>query len=149
MNNIAYLNFKKLHEDAVIPEYAHEGDAGMDVTCVESFGLPPGATYTTMIGLAYTLTPGFEIQVRSRSGLARKMEIFVLNSPGTLDCNYREEVGVILHNAGEHFTTIHKGSRIAQLVVAKLPQVIISETETLDETDRTGGFGSSGGIIQP
>ena len=144
MNNIAYLNFKKLHEDAIIPEYAHEGDAGIDIACIESFGLPPGATHTTMIGLAYTLTSGFEIQVRSRSGLASKMEIFVLNSPGTLDSNYRGEIGVILHNAGQHFTTVHKGSRIAQLVVAKLPQVIISKTETLDETDRTGGFGSTG-----
>ena len=144
MSDIAYLNFKRLHEDAEIPQYMHEGDAGMDVTCVESFGLPPGMTYTIMVGLAYTITPGFEIQVRSRSGLARKMDIFVLNSPGTLDCNYREEVGVILHNAGEHFTNIHKGSRIAQLVVAKLPEVIVGEVDTLDETDRKGGFGSTG-----
>jgi dUTP pyrophosphatase len=104
-----------------------------------------GGIVTVPTGLAFEIPFGYEIQVRSRSGLARKNGITVLNSPGTIDSDYRGELAVILINLGTEQFTIHHGDRIAQLVCAPVLRVSLSETGCLSETDRGGGgFGSTG-----
>jgi dUTP pyrophosphatase len=104
-----------------------------------------GGIVTVPTGLAFEIPFGYEIQVRSRSGLARKNGIAVLNSPGTIDSDYRGELAVVLINLGTEPFTIHHGDRIAQLVCAPVLRVSLSETSSLSETDRGGGgFGSTG-----
>ena len=139
------IRFKKLRPDAVLPSYAHPGDAGMDVRSVEDLAIAPGARALVHTGLVMALPPGYEAQVRPRSGLALKHGITVLNTPGTIDAGYRGEVGVILANFGDETFSIAKGDRIAQIVVAPVTTAEIAEAETVDETDRGGGgFGSTG-----
>ena len=107
--------------------------------------LQPGARALVPTGLKIALEPGFEAQVRPRSGLALKHGLTCLNSPGTVDSDYRGEVGVILINHGQEPFVIRRGERIAQLVIAKCEQAVMVEVETLDETARgAGGFGSTG-----
>ena len=139
------IGFKKVHPDAKIPSYAHEGDAGMDVYAVEDYDLKPRERHLFSTGLCADIPTGFEIQVRSRSGLALKKGIFVLNSPGTIDQTYTGIIGIILMNLGEEVVHIQSGDRIAQLVVS--PTTIITPIEVGDiaETQRgNGGFGSTG-----
>ena len=137
--------FRKIDPSAALPEYAHPGDAGMDVRSVEDRIIPPGGRALVHTGLVMMLPPDAEAQVRSRSGLALKHGVAVLNSPGTIDAGYRGEVGVILVNLGEEPFHVEKGMKIAQIVVAPVVRAEIAETDEVDSTDRgAGGFGSTG-----
>ena len=139
------LRFRRVHPDAVLPAYAHPSDAGMDVRSVDELTLAPGRRALVHTGLVMLLPPGYEAQVRPRSGLALKSGVTVLNTPGTIDSGYRGEVGVILANFGEADFRVKPGDKIAQIVVAPVTQAEIVETEDVDETDRgAGGFGSTG-----
>lgn len=111
----------------------------------EDLKLLPLQTKIIPTGIYVDIPKGYEIQIRSRSGLAAKNSIFVLNSPGTIDADYRGEIKVILNNLSTDTFTIKNGDRIAQMVVVPVVQVILTEVETLSETDRgDGGFGSTG-----
>lgn len=130
-----------------LPAYATAQSAGMDLmAAIEGeLVLAPGKRAIVPSGLAIALPAGFEAQVRPRSGLAAKNGVTVLNSPGTIDADYRGEVGVILINHGEADFTITRGMRIAQMVIARHEQVEWDVVEELDETERgAGGFGSTG-----
>ena len=139
------VKFRKSDPDAVLPAYAHPGDAGMDVRSVEEVTIEPGGRKLVRTGLVMMLPPGYEAQVRPRSGLALKNGVTVLNTPGTIDEGYRGEVGVILANFGTEPFQVEKGAKIAQIVVAPCTRAEIVETDEVDETIRgTGGFGSTG-----
>lgn len=128
-----------------LPAYASAGAAGMDVVAAESLTLRPGSRHTVATGFAMAIPPGFEVQVRPRSGLALKHGIACLNSPGTVDSDYRGEVKVILANFGEDNFDIKRGDRIAQLVPAPVQRAIFAEVSELPHTERgAGGFGSTG-----
>ena len=129
-----------------VPAYASAGAAGMDVVAAESLRLAPGARHAVATGFAVAIPEGYEVQVRPRSGLALKHGVTCLNTPGTVDADYRGEVKVILINHGEEDFTIRRGDRIAQLIVAPVVQAQWVEVESLDDTARgAGGFGSTGG----
>lgn len=154
------LEFKKLHEDSKLPQKAHASDAGFDLhahsvkfdlgdndlTSAFGFTLQPGSQALVKCGFGMALPVGFEGQVRPRSGLALKHGISVVNSPGTIDAGYRNEVGVILINHGNKPFLINKGDRIAQLVIQQLPEVEVLEVAELSDTSERGqaGFGSTG-----
>lgn len=139
------LRFKRIHPEAVLPEYAHPSDAGMDLRSVAELEIPVGGRALVPTGLVILLPPLYEAQVRPRSGLALKQGVTVLNTPGTIDSGYRGEIGVILANFGEKPFKVAKGDKIAQLVIAPVTQPTIEETDVIDETDRgAGGFGSTG-----
>ena len=134
-------------QDLPLPSYATAGAAGMDLIAAvqESLTLQPGGRTLVPTGLRVALPPGYELQVRPRSGLAFKNGIILPNSPGTIDEDYRGEVGVIMLNAGDQPFVITRGMRIAQAVVAPVERVSRDECDELDETERgTGGFGSTG-----
>ena len=137
--------FRKIDPSARMPEYAHPGDAGMDVFSVDAVVLPPGGRALVHTGLVMQLPPDAEAQVRPRSGLALKQGVTVLNAPGTIDAGYRGEVGVILINHGAQPFSVERGMKIAQIVVAPVVRAEIAETDETDATARgTGGFGSTG-----
>lgn len=144
------IKIKKLREefsDIGLPEYKSDGSAGMDVCAAvdEPIVIPPGGIVLIPTNLAIALPQGFECQVRTRSGLALKYGVFALNSPGTIDSDYRGEIKIILANFGKEEFVINRGDRIAQLVVARYERVEWEETDELPETERgTGGFGSTG-----
>ena len=139
------VKIKKLSPDAVIPAYATANSAGCDLYSIETKVLRPGARALFKTGIAIELEPGYEAQVRPRSGLALKKGITVLNTPGTIDADYRGEVGVILVNLSNTPFTIEPGERVAQMVIAKYEQAALEEVEVLDETERgAGGYGHSG-----
>lgn len=140
------VKFKKLNKDAIIPDYAHNGDAGMDLYSIQDDIIEPLTWKLIPTGLACELPEGTEGQVRSKSGIALKNGVFVLNTPGTVDENYRGEIGVVLYNLNtkEPFV-IKKGQKIAQYVINAIEYVDTIEVEQLDSTDRgEGGFGSTG-----
>ena len=129
-----------------LPAYATAGAAGMDVVSAETVTLAPRARHAVATGLALAIPPGYEIQVRPRSGLALKHGISVPNTPGTIDSDYRGELKVILINLGDEPFAIQRGDRIAQLVLAPVVQAAWAEVAELDSTGRgEGGFGSTGG----
>ncbi len=131
-----------------LPAYATDGAAGMDVLAAEELTLQPGERHAVATGLAMAIPPGFEIQVRPRSGLALKHGISVPNTPGTIDSDYRGELKVILINHGAKPFAIHRGDRIAQLVLAPVVQACWQVVDALDDTARgAGGFGSTGGVV--
>jgi len=133
--------------DLPLPVYSTSGSAGMDVyaALVEPIELKAGTVEMVPTNLAIALPEGFECQVRSRSGLAAKNGVFCLNSPGTIDSDYRGEIKVILANFSKENFIINRGDRIAQLVVAQYSQVNWAESDTIDDTERgAGGFGSTG-----
>ncbi len=140
------VKIKRLHPGAYVPAYAHgpHEDAGMDLRAVEDVVLKPGTPFAVPTGFAMELPPGYEAQIRPRSGLALKHAITCPNSPGTIDPAYRGEVKVILLNLGKQDYTIHSGDRIAQMVVARYEPVEWVETELEDSARGAGGFGSSG-----
>ncbi len=139
------LKVKLLNEVARVPEYAREGDAGLDLFSTSSTTIQPGESALIATGISIQLPPGTEAQVRPRSGLALKHQVTVLNSPGTIDCGYRGEVGVILINHGKQPFEVQIGMKIAQMVVKPVLSVKVHQVDELDETDRgTGGFGSTG-----
>ncbi|MEO6153524.1 MAG: dUTP diphosphatase [Croceibacterium sp.] len=132
--------------DLALPTYATTGAAGMDVLAAEAVTLPPGGRHAVATGLALAIPPGYEIQVRPRSGLALKHGIGLPNSPGTIDADYRGELKIILINLGTQSFAIARGDRIAQLVLAPVTVAAWDEVSELDETTRgDGGFGSTGG----
>ena len=127
------------------PRKAHDDDAAWDLRSRGDLELPPGTSTLVPTGLFLELPVGYEAQVRPRSGLALKHDIMLTNSPGTIDAGYRGEVGVIVFNAGRTPFPVKRGDRIAQMVIAKLPEVELEEADALNETDRgSGGFGSTG-----
>ena len=133
-------------EGLPLPAYATRGAAGMDVLAAEDVTLAPGARHAVATGFAVAIPPGYEIQVRPRSGLALKHGISVPNTPGTIDSDYRGELKVILINHGAQAFAIARGDRIAQLVLAPVTQAAWDEVAQLDDTARgAGGFGSTGG----
>ncbi|HAD26320.1 MAG TPA: dUTP diphosphatase [Alphaproteobacteria bacterium] len=137
------------HGELPLPDYASAGAAGLDLYAALPAGQPvtldPGARALIPTGIALALPDGFEAQVRPRSGLALKHGVTVLNSPGTIDADYRGEVGVILWNAGNSPFTVNRGERIAQLVVAPVTRVRLREVAQLPPSERgDGGFGSTG-----
>ncbi|MED4783114.1 dUTP diphosphatase [Brevibacillus choshinensis] len=166
----AQVKIKKLHPDAVIPQYARAMDAGFDLVAVEDVIIAPGQSAKVPTGLAFALPEGFELQVRPRSGISAKTKLRLSNAPGTVDAGYRGEVCVLVDNiripsqertnlcldASEKETTVEqvvdtnsylikKGDRIAQGVIAIVPIAQFEVVDELDETERgAGGFGSSG-----
>jgi len=132
-------------EGLPLPAYATAGAAGMDVVAAESLVLDPGERRAIATGFAIAIPEGYEVQVRPRSGLALKHGITCLNTPGTIDSDYRGEVKVILANLGDAPFPVARGDRIAQLVPAPVQRAQMIEVAALDETARgTGGFGSTG-----
>lgn len=136
-------------EGLVLPAYETSGSAGMDVRAAvpeaEPMVLAPGARAMVPTGLSVAIPEGYEIQVRPRSGLAAKHGLTCLNTPGTIDSDYRGEIKVILINLGAEPFTIQRGERIAQLVLAPITRLAWQEVDTLGETERgAGGFGSTG-----
>lgn len=135
-----------------LPSYQTTGAAGADLRAdlaptdrAEGITLEPGARRLVPTGLLLEIPPGWEVQVRPRSGLALRRGLTLLNTPGTIDCDYRGELGVILINLGQEPQTIAHGERIAQLVVAPAPQAAFEMADALGPSDRsTGGFGSTG-----
>ncbi len=141
------IQIKKLREDAILPRYMTELAAGMDICALvdEEMLLKPGERCLVPTGLAFSIPAGFEIQVRPRSGLAIKHGIALVNSPGTIDADYRGEVRIIMINHGDDEFVIQSGDRIAQLVVAPVCQAVLEEVDELDDTARgAGGFGHTG-----
>ena len=131
--------------DLPLPAYATDGAAGMDIVAAEAITLAPGARHAVASGFSMAIPHGWEVQVRPRSGLALKHGITCLNTPGTIDSDYRGEVKVILANLGQEDFVIARGDRIAQLVPAPVQRAILSEVAELDDTARgSGGFGSTG-----
>jgi dUTP pyrophosphatase len=139
------LKVRRLTANAILPAYAHPGDAGMDLCAAADLELPPGEARLVPTGIAIELPPDTEAQVRPRSGLALKHTVTVLNTPGTIDEGYRGEVGVILINHGRQPFQVAAGMRIAQLVIQRRWRVEVLETTALSDTSRgSGGFGSTG-----
>ena len=132
-------------EGLSLPAYATDGAAGMDVVAAEDVNLAPGQRHAVATGFAIAIPSGFEVQVRPRSGLALKNGITCLNTPGTIDEDYRGEVKVILANLGNESFDVRRGERIAQLVPAPVLKARFREVDALDRTERgAGGFGSTG-----
>jgi dUTP pyrophosphatase len=141
------LRFQRLHDAATLPEYQSDHAAGMDLhACLDqSLVMQPGDIALVPCGFAMAVPPGFEAQVRPRSGLATRHGIGIPNSPGTIDADYRGEVKVPLINLGRASFTVEPGMRIAQMVVAPVARVTVREVSQLEATARgSGGFGSTG-----
>lgn len=135
----------KLNENAILPTYAHENDAGMDLYALENGSVPAGNTTIVSTGIAIAIPDGYVGLIHPRSGLSAKHDITVLNSPGTIDSGYRGEIKVILHNCGLTYFTFLAGDRIAQLVIQKYTKAQLIEVDGLNDTDRgEGGLGSTG-----
>jgi dUTP pyrophosphatase len=141
------VQVKRLNNGAGLPMPAYEtaGAAGMDICAAEGMNLRAGKRAAISTGFAFAIPVGYEVQVRPRSGLALKNGITCLNTPGTIDSDYRGEIKVILANLGEEDFVIKTGDRIAQIVVAPVIQAAMVEVDALDTTARgAGGFGSTG-----
>jgi dUTP pyrophosphatase len=140
------IEFKLLHELAHAPKYAHNGDAGADLVCIEDVTLQPGERLLVSTGVAIALPAGYVGLVHPRSGLATKHGIGIVNTPGTIDSGYRGELKVCLINLDPtHAVSLPAGSRIAQLVIQEVITAQFIEVEHLDDTDRSDrGFGSTG-----
>jgi dUTP pyrophosphatase len=151
----------KLFEDESfwMPERAHDSDAGFDLKargfvlphelkredCRDLFPLLPKGRILARTGVWIALKPGWEAQIRPRSGLALKKGITIVNSPGTIDSEYRGEIGVILHNSGEDVIEFRAGDKVAQMVIKRVPEVSLTQVKDLNDTQRgDGGFGSTG-----
>ncbi|NHA80900.1 dUTP diphosphatase [Helicobacter pylori] len=139
------IKIQKIHPNALIPKYQTEGSSGFDLHAVEEVTIKPHSVGLVKIGIRLSLEVGYELQVRTRSGLALNHQVMVLNSPGTVDNDYRGEIKVILANLSDKDFKVQIGDRIAQGVVQKTYKAEFIECERLDETSRgSGGFGSTG-----
>jgi dUTP pyrophosphatase len=140
------IKINRLSERAILPTYAHGPgeDAGLDLHALEDTVLEPGNPALVATGLSIELPPGYEAQIRPRSGLALKHAITLPNSPATIDPGYRGEIRVILLNLGREPYRIHAGDRIAQMVIARYEAIEWEETDLAASKRGTGGFGSSG-----
>ena len=146
MNQKVIVKYKKFDEnkDVYIPEYKTSGSSGLDLSSIEEGWIFDKRTKVFATNLVVEIPDGYEIQIRPRSGLAANHSITVLNTPGTIDSDYRGEIKVILYNAGENAFKINKGDRIAQMVLAKVEKMELY-ADTLSGTERSsGGFGSTG-----
>jgi|SRR3954462_12848301 len=145
--NKLLLNFVKLDSEAVAPSYAHDGDAGMDLSSIEEVLILPGGRALIATGIAIQIQPGYVGLVHPRSGLAHKHGVTVLNSPGTVDSGYRGEVKVNLINLGTKAFRVAKGDRIAQIVFQQFTYALPHEVPSLEDSVRgENGHGSTGGI---
>ena len=138
---------KRLSKEVSLPKYETSGSSGMDLAANidANINIDPGKTAIIPTGLALSIPKGFEVQIRPRSGLAAKQKISVLNTPGTIDADYRGEIKVILINLGQETFKVEKGLRIAQMVVCPIVQAQLKEVDDLSKTERgKGGFGSTG-----
>ena len=138
---------KRLSKNIPLPKYETNGSSGMDLSAniEKEIEIGPGKTSIIPTGLAVAIPKNFEIQIRPRSGLAAKNQISVLNTPGTIDADYRGELKVILINLGENTFKVEKGLRIAQMILCPVVKATFKEVEELEETIRgSGGFGSTG-----
>ncbi len=141
------IEIVKLNPEAIIPYYAHPGDAGLDLFSIDETEILPGEAKLIKTGIAIALPLNTEAQIRPRSGLALKHSITVLNSPGTIDAGYRGEIGVILINHGAKAFPVIPGMKIAQMIVASIIRTKVTVVERLDSTTRgNNGFGSTGGM---
>lgn len=139
------IKIRKIKENAILPHYAHEGDAGVDLYSTEDYVLKPSQRILVSTGLSMAIPKGYEAQVRPKSGLALKYGITTCNSPGTIDSGYRGEIRVIVINHGSEEFKIEKRTKIAQMVFNKVEGAEFEEVEELDNTKRgQGGFGSTG-----
>lgn len=145
--NKLLLNFVKTHADAIAPSYAHEGDAGMDLSSVEDVIILPGGRTLVSTGIAMHILPGYVGLIHPRSGLAYKHGVTVLNTPGTIDSGYRGEIKINLINLGSKAFRVATGDRIAQIVFQEFIYMYPHEVSFLEDSVRgTGGHGSTGGI---
>ena len=138
---------KKLSKEVSLPKYETDGSSGMDLSANidTTINIDPGKKEIIPTGISISVPKGFEIQIRPRSGLAAKYNITVLNTPGTIDSDYRGELKVILINLGQKKFKVEKGFRIAQMVLCPITKIEFEEVDNLDNTDRgKGGFGSTG-----
>ena len=138
---------KRLSKEVPLPKYETSGSSGMDLAANinANIEISPGKTAIVPTGLALSIPKGFEVQIRPRSGLAANQKISVLNTPGTIDADYRGEIKVILINLGQESFKVERGLRIAQMVVCPVVQAQLEEVDDLNETERgEGGFGSTG-----
>lgn len=139
------LKIRKIHDKAIIPNCAHEGDAGLDLYSVEELVLNPGERGLIHTGIQMELPTNTEAQIRPRSGLALKNGITTLNSPGTIDEGYRGEIGVILINHSNEVFKVEQGMKIAQMVIKPVFKINVIEAAELSDSERSeNGFGSSG-----
>ena len=139
------LQIERINEDAVIPRRANPTDSGLDLCCVSDVFLSPGEKELIHTGWKMSVSPGYEIQIRPRSGLSLKTDLVISNSPGTVDSGFLGEVCVIIKNTGKDPYFIKKYDRIAQMVIAKVELLTPNVVDKLKETDRgEGGFGSTG-----
>ena len=138
---------KRLSKNIELPKYETNGSSGMDLSAniEKQIKIEPGKTSIIPTGISVSIPKNFEIQIRSRSGLAAKSQISVLNSPGTIDADYRGEIKVILINLGNKTFVIERGARIAQMVLCPIVKAKFKEVDSLDDSDRgNSGFGSTG-----
>ena len=138
---------KRLSNNVSLPKYETEGSSGMDLAANidESIEIKPGATVIIPTGISLSIPKNFEIQIRPRSGLAAKNQVSVLNTPGTIDADYRGEIKVILINLSDKVFVVEKGLRIAQMVLCPVVKATLKEVTELENTERgSGGFGSTG-----
>ena len=138
---------KRLSKSVPIPKYETDGSSGMDLSAniQGPLKIKPGETTIIPTGIALSIPKNYEIQIRPRSGLAAKNQISVLNTPGTIDADYRGEIKVILINLSKKIFVVNKGDRIAQMILCPINKAKLIEVQDLKETDRgTGGFGSTG-----
>jgi dUTP pyrophosphatase len=147
MNVVKYKKFDETKE-LFLPSYQTEGASGMDLISIERVCMHPGTTHIISTNLTVEIPQGYEIQIRPRSGLAAKNGVPVLNSPGTIDSDYRGEIKVILFNSSKNYFNICIGDRIAQMVLAKVEKMVLMKVVNKDELSVTergeGGFGSTG-----
>ena len=143
--DIIPVKIVRISEDAVLPTYAHNSDAGADVYSIENVELKPHKTEIIKTGLKVAIPKGYEIQIRPRSGVSLKTTLRIANSPATIDSSYRGEIGIIMENTGNLTVKIEKGERIAQMLIAPTPMIQWEEVNELDSTERgAGGYGSTG-----
>lgn len=139
------VGLKLLNDKAVVPTYGTQGAAGFDFYSTTEITVEAGETVLIKTGLAMEIPEGYELQVRPRSGMSLKTKVRVANSPGTIDCDYRGEVGIIIDNIGTTPYEVKIGDRIAQGVLNEVPQAAFKITDTLSETERgEGGYASTG-----
>lgn len=139
------LLIKKLHPDAIVPQYKKPGDAGFDLHIVENVTVAPGETKILPTGLAVAIPQGYEIQIRLRSGAALHTPLILPNAPATVDSGYRGELGIIVRNLSNEPFTLKKGERIAQGILAQVATARFSETDALPPSERgVAGYGSTG-----
>lgn len=136
---------KRVNPDAPMPKFSRDGDAGVDLTCMDEVEIAPQGTVMVHTGVAMAIPRGFEGTIRPRSGMAAKRGVTLANTPSTIDSNFRGEIMLALYNLGHDVAVVHSGERVAQLLIKVQPEPTFVEVEDLDATERgTVGFGSSG-----